>query len=219
MPFYAGQPRYRLRTRNNEFGRLERLGQAIAEARALGKKFYLVSNVLPHNAKIRTYLAESGRSRYVGDVIGWDAVRVAKRGPASRQHRRRKSRPAIRRWREHAGRGRRLRRGNRRRGREIRAGTRSDTRRGGCGGKPRPSPPSSKRKITAFTSASLPISSTVACRRRRKSGNVKKAVRCCGTGANPRLLSPDNSPYTLAILNQCPVRMPPSLRAKTVLPL
>ena len=53
---YAGQPRYSLRVRNNEFGRLERLGQAIAEAHAASKKFYLVSNVLPHNAKVRTYL-------------------------------------------------------------------------------------------------------------------------------------------------------------------
>jgi putative protease len=55
---YAGQPRYSLRTRNNEFGRLEPLAQAITETRALGKKFYLVGNVLPHNAKVRTYLAD-----------------------------------------------------------------------------------------------------------------------------------------------------------------
>ncbi|MDR3221304.1 MAG: U32 family peptidase [Candidatus Accumulibacter sp.] len=55
---YAGQPRYSLRVRNNEFDSLERLGQAIAEARGLGRKFYLVSNVLPHNAKVRTYLAD-----------------------------------------------------------------------------------------------------------------------------------------------------------------
>ncbi|MDR3298551.1 MAG: tRNA 5-hydroxyuridine modification protein YegQ [Candidatus Accumulibacter sp.] len=55
---YAGQPRYSLRARNNEFGDLGRLGQAIAEARGLGKKFYLVSNVVPHNAKVRTYLAD-----------------------------------------------------------------------------------------------------------------------------------------------------------------
>ncbi|MDR2787421.1 MAG: tRNA 5-hydroxyuridine modification protein YegQ [Candidatus Accumulibacter sp.] len=55
---YAGQPRYSLRTRNNEFGHPERLEQAIAETRRLGKKFYLVSNALPHNAKVRTYLAD-----------------------------------------------------------------------------------------------------------------------------------------------------------------
>ena len=55
---YAGQPRYSLRVRNNEFGKLETLGGAIAEAHAAGKRFYVVSNVLPHNAKVRTYLAD-----------------------------------------------------------------------------------------------------------------------------------------------------------------
>ncbi len=55
---YAGQPRYSLRVRNNEFGSLDKLGQAIAEAHGGGKLLYLVSNVLPHNAKVRTYLAD-----------------------------------------------------------------------------------------------------------------------------------------------------------------
>ena len=55
---YAGQPRYSLRVRNNEFGRLETLGEAIDEAHSAGKSFYVVSNVLPHNAKVRTYLAD-----------------------------------------------------------------------------------------------------------------------------------------------------------------
>ena len=55
---YAGQPRYSLRVRNNEFGKLEALGEAIAEAHSGGKHFYVVSNVLPHNAKVRTYLAD-----------------------------------------------------------------------------------------------------------------------------------------------------------------
>ncbi len=55
---YAGQPRYSLRVRNNEFGNLETLGAAIAEAHAQAKRFYVVSNVLPHNAKVRTYLAD-----------------------------------------------------------------------------------------------------------------------------------------------------------------
>ena len=36
---YAGQPRYSLRVRNNEFGNLETLGGAIAEAHAGGKHF------------------------------------------------------------------------------------------------------------------------------------------------------------------------------------
>ena len=55
---YAGQPRYSLRVRNNEFGRIDRLGEAIAEAHEVGKQFFLVSNVLPHNVKVRSYLAD-----------------------------------------------------------------------------------------------------------------------------------------------------------------
>ena len=42
--------------RNNEFGDLDKLGTAIAEARALGKQFFVVSNIYPHNAKVGTYL-------------------------------------------------------------------------------------------------------------------------------------------------------------------
>jgi len=55
---YAGQPRYSLRARNNEFGSLENLQLGIDRAHAMGKQFYLVSNVFPHNAKVRTYLAD-----------------------------------------------------------------------------------------------------------------------------------------------------------------
>jgi U32 family peptidase len=55
---YAGQPRYSLRVRNNEFGKLETLAGAIAEAHAGGKRFYVVSNVLPHNAKVKSYRAD-----------------------------------------------------------------------------------------------------------------------------------------------------------------
>ncbi len=55
---YAGQPRYSLRVRNNEFGNLEALGSAIGEAHAGGRLFYVVSNVLPHNVKVRSYLAD-----------------------------------------------------------------------------------------------------------------------------------------------------------------
>lgn len=54
---YAGQPRYSLRVRNNDF--LENnLATGIKEAHRLGKKFFLAANVIPHNAKIRTYLAD-----------------------------------------------------------------------------------------------------------------------------------------------------------------
>ena len=54
---YAGQPRYSLRARNNEF-RLEELATGIAEARQLGRKFFVASNLMPHNAKVDTYLAD-----------------------------------------------------------------------------------------------------------------------------------------------------------------
>ncbi len=54
---YAGQPRYSLRVRNNDFD-LENLAAGIAEAHALGKKFFVASNILPHNRKVDTYLAD-----------------------------------------------------------------------------------------------------------------------------------------------------------------
>ncbi len=54
---YAGQPRYSLRARNNEF-QLEQLASGIREAHALGKKFFVASNLMPHNAKVKTYMAD-----------------------------------------------------------------------------------------------------------------------------------------------------------------
>jgi len=54
---YAGQPRYSLRVRNNEF-MMEQLAEGIAEAHALGKRFYVASNLMPHNAKVKTYMAD-----------------------------------------------------------------------------------------------------------------------------------------------------------------
>ncbi len=54
---YAGQPRYSLRARNNEF-KLEELGIGIREAHALGKKLFVASNLMPHNAKVKTYMAD-----------------------------------------------------------------------------------------------------------------------------------------------------------------
>ncbi|WP_286741631.1 MULTISPECIES: tRNA 5-hydroxyuridine modification protein YegQ [unclassified Pseudoalteromonas] len=66
---YAGQPRYSLRVRNNEFD-LETLQIGINEAHAQNKKFYVVSNIAPHNAKVKSYL------RYIEPVIamGPDAL-------------------------------------------------------------------------------------------------------------------------------------------------
>ena len=55
---YAGQPRYSLRTRNNEFSTLQMLERGIREAHARGKLFYVASNIYAHNAKLKTYLAD-----------------------------------------------------------------------------------------------------------------------------------------------------------------
>ena len=54
---YAGQPRYSLRVRNNEF-MMEQLALGITEARQMGKKFFVASNLMPHNAKVNTYMAD-----------------------------------------------------------------------------------------------------------------------------------------------------------------
>ena len=54
---YAGQPRYSLRVRNNEFNH-QNLQTGIDEAHALGKKFYVVVNIAPHNAKLKTFLRD-----------------------------------------------------------------------------------------------------------------------------------------------------------------
>ena len=53
---YAGQPRYSLRVRNNDFGDIEVLQQGIELAHRLGNKFYLVSNIFPHDNKVRNYV-------------------------------------------------------------------------------------------------------------------------------------------------------------------
>lgn len=52
---YAGQPRYSLRVRNNDF-KDKNLEIGIAEAHKLGKKFFLTSNLMPHNTKVKTYI-------------------------------------------------------------------------------------------------------------------------------------------------------------------
>ena len=51
---YAGQPRYSLRVRNNEFNHAN-LKIGIDEAHALGKKFYVVVNIAPHNSKLKNF--------------------------------------------------------------------------------------------------------------------------------------------------------------------
>ncbi|WP_258086046.1 prephenate-dependent tRNA uridine(34) hydroxylase TrhP [Xenorhabdus bovienii] len=54
---YAGQPRYSLRVRNNEFNH-ETLAQGIKETHELGKRFYVVVNIAPHNAKLKTFIRD-----------------------------------------------------------------------------------------------------------------------------------------------------------------
>jgi len=54
---YAGQPRYSLRVRNNDF-KDKNLEIGIAEAHKLGKKFFLTSNLMPHNSKVKTYIKD-----------------------------------------------------------------------------------------------------------------------------------------------------------------
>ena len=52
---YAGQPRYSLRARNNEFMN-DNLAIGIQEAHDLGKKLYVAVNTMPHNAKVKTFM-------------------------------------------------------------------------------------------------------------------------------------------------------------------
>jgi len=54
---YAGQPRYSLRVRNNDFMH-DNLAVGINEAHQLGKKFFVAANVIPHNAKIKTFMKD-----------------------------------------------------------------------------------------------------------------------------------------------------------------
>ena len=55
---YAGQPRYSLRARNNEFSTMESLATGIGAAHARGKKFFVASNIFAHNAKLKTYVRD-----------------------------------------------------------------------------------------------------------------------------------------------------------------
>lgn len=54
---YAGQPRYSLRARENDFD-LTNLEIGINEAHDQGRRFYVTSNLMPHNAKVKTYMAD-----------------------------------------------------------------------------------------------------------------------------------------------------------------
>ena len=55
---YAGQPRYSLRVRENEFNKVENLARGVQIAHAQNKQFYIASNLSPHNNKVNTYLGD-----------------------------------------------------------------------------------------------------------------------------------------------------------------
>jgi len=55
---YAGQPRYSLRVRENEFNKIENLARGVEIAHGLGKQFFIASNLSPHNNKVNTYLRD-----------------------------------------------------------------------------------------------------------------------------------------------------------------
>ncbi len=54
---YAGQPRYSLRVRNNEFHG-DMLARGIDTAHRLGRKFFLTVNTMPHNSKVKTFVRD-----------------------------------------------------------------------------------------------------------------------------------------------------------------
>jgi U32 family peptidase len=52
---YAGLPRYSLRVRNNDFDPAN-LAMGIAETHRQGKRLYLAANLMPHGAKLKTFI-------------------------------------------------------------------------------------------------------------------------------------------------------------------
>src|SRR5690625_8047830 len=72
---YAGQPRYSLRVRNNDF-KLDNLHRGIAYAHERGKQCYVASSIAPHNSKIKTYLRdmEPGSEAGRGQIVLSDAL-------------------------------------------------------------------------------------------------------------------------------------------------
>jgi putative protease len=73
---YAGQPAFSLRGRENGFKTVADLGEGIREAHALGKLFFVASNLFPHNAKVGPF------QRALSEIIeqGPDALIMADPG-------------------------------------------------------------------------------------------------------------------------------------------
>lgn len=55
---YAGMPRYSLRVRENDFSQLDQLAKGIGYAHKVNKQFFLACNLVPHNRKVDTFLAD-----------------------------------------------------------------------------------------------------------------------------------------------------------------
>ncbi len=73
---YAGMPRYSLRVRNNDFSQLEQLARGIETVHQEGKRFFLATNVLPHNSKLNTFMADMEEAV----ALGPDALIMADPG-------------------------------------------------------------------------------------------------------------------------------------------
>jgi putative protease len=54
---YAGMPRYSLRVRNNAFDK-QTIEAGIVRAHELGKQFFLACNLIPHGAKVKTFMRD-----------------------------------------------------------------------------------------------------------------------------------------------------------------
>ncbi|MGB5570456.1 MAG: U32 family peptidase, partial [Sedimenticolaceae bacterium] len=54
---YAGMPRYSLRVRNNDFLE-DNLRTGIEEAHRQGRQFFVATNVMPHGAKLKTFVED-----------------------------------------------------------------------------------------------------------------------------------------------------------------
>jgi putative protease len=55
---YAGMPRYSLRVRNNDFSTIENLATGIELVHTKDKAFFMATNLLPHNSKVKTFMAD-----------------------------------------------------------------------------------------------------------------------------------------------------------------
>lgn len=79
---YAGQPQFSLRSRDNGFSQMEHVANAIEICRKAGRKFYLTSNIFPHNNKVAAF--RSSLDEYI--ALGPDALIMSDPGMISWVH-------------------------------------------------------------------------------------------------------------------------------------